>query len=495
MTTVGRTPAVRLRQGGRRVASAALVVVAMATGLLWHASRLPASYGIATMGTPDWGSGPVVGHDHGVATSITTLIEPGSRRPDVTYDLVARTADVRLDARGAVKGFSINGQTPGPTLRAVQGQLVQVRLVNEGITDGVTLHWHGVAVPNAMDGVAGVTQDAVRPGESFVYRFVVEHPGTYWYHSHQQSHPQTTGGLFGALVVEPVRGGSSVTDAVALIHTFAGTRSINGAEGDRSVPASPGEVVRVRVVNTDPGPMPVWVSGSSFRLLAVDGRELNGATDVLDRGVLVTAGGRADLSVRVPASGGVRVQVAGASLVLGDVPGSEVPVSPAPRDLLDLLTYGAPLPLPFDPGRPTRTFEYAIGARLGLLDGRPGRYWTVNGHLYPDVPMFMVRRGDVVRFHVSNDSGEVHPMHLHGHHVLVLSRNGVPATGTPWWVDSLNVEQGESYEVAFMADNPGIWMDHCHNLPHAQQGLVAHLMYAGYTTPFVLGGDHANVPE
>lgn len=86
-------------------------------------------------------------------------------------------------------------------------------------------------------------------------------------------------------------------------------------------------------------------------------------------------------------------------------------------------------------------------------------------------------------------------MHLHGHHVLVLSRNGVPATGTPWWVDSLNVEQGESYEVAFMADNPGIWMDHCHNLPHAQQGLVAHLMYAGYTTPFVLGGDHANVPE
>ena len=61
-------------------------------------------------------------------------------------------------------------------------------------------------------------------------------------------------------------------------------------------------------------------------------------------------------------------------------------------------------------------------------------------------------------------------MHLHGHHVLVLSRDGVPATGSPWWTDTLNVRPGESYVVAFRADNPGIWMDHCHNLPHAAEG-------------------------
>ena len=67
----------------------------------------------------------------------------------------------------------------------------------------MTLHWHGVDVPNAEDGVAGVTQDAVPVGESFTYRFVADQVGTYWYHSHQVSHEQVQGGLFGALVVTP----------------------------------------------------------------------------------------------------------------------------------------------------------------------------------------------------------------------------------------------------------------------------------------------------
>ena len=69
--------------------------------------------------------------------------------------------------------------------------------------------------------------------------------------------------------------------------------------------------------------------------------------------------------------------------------------------------------------------------------------------------MFMVTEGDVVRMTIKNTSGQVHPMHLHGHHVVVLSRNGVAATGSPWWTDSLNVEDDETYEVAFVADNPG----------------------------------------
>ncbi len=102
--------------------------------------------------------------------------------------------------------------------------------------------------------------------------------------------------------------------------------------------------------------------------------------------------------------------------------------------------------------------------------------------------MFHVEEGDVVRMTITNDSGDVHPMHLHGHHAVVLSRNGEAASGSPWWVDSLNVADGDSYEIAFVADNPGIWMDHCHNLDHARDGLVAHLAYAGVTEPFRVGG-------
>ena len=122
-------------------------------------------------------------------------------------------------------------------------------------------------------------------------------------------------------------------------------------------------------------------------------------------------------------------------------------------------------------------------------------WWSINGRLFPNVPMHVVREGDVAVMHIENRSGEVHPMHLHGHHVVVLARNGVAATGSPWWVDSLNVLAHETYDVAFVANNPGLWMDHCHNLKHAAQGMIAHLMYQGFDTPYRISGPADNQPE
>jgi FtsP/CotA-like multicopper oxidase with cupredoxin domain len=75
----------------------------------------------------------------------------------------------------------------------------------------------------------------------------------------------------------------------------------------------------------------------------------------------------------------------------------------------------------------------------------------------------------------------------------VLSRDGEPSTGSPWWTDSLELAAGERYDVAFVADNPGIWSDHCHNLTHAEDGLVVHLMYAGVAPSYRIGG--GNTPE
>ena len=133
-----------------------------------------------------------------------------------------------------------------------------------------------------------------------------------------------------------------------------------------------------------------------------------------------------------------------------------------------------------------RDFSSRITKKLGFFDGRPGRQWAINGGIYPDVPMFVVEKGDLVRITITNDTSVVHPMHLHGHHALVLSRNGQPATGSPWWTDTLNVDPGDKYVIAFRADNPGIWMDHCHNLGHAAAGLTMHVAYAG---------DHDAVPR
>ena len=114
-----------------------------------------------------------------------------------------REGKVKLASGATVDGYTINGTSPGPTIEATVGQLVEVRLHNDDVKDGVALHWHGVDVPNAQDGVAGVTQDAVKPGDDYIYRWVAPDAGTYWYHSHQLSHEQVSGGLFGGIVITP----------------------------------------------------------------------------------------------------------------------------------------------------------------------------------------------------------------------------------------------------------------------------------------------------
>jgi FtsP/CotA-like multicopper oxidase with cupredoxin domain len=471
------------------IALVAAVVVLGPLAYFWQASLLPNNYSVMDMGYADSGGGPGTMTDHRLnGISVADLVADPDRPADVNVTLTVRKERFRLSTGEEVDGYTVNHTSPGPVIHAVQGQLVQVRLVNGSVPDGVTLHWHGVDVPNADDGVAGVTQNAVQVGKSFTYRFVADHAGTYWYHSHQVSHAQVQGGLFGALVVSPPTPEPEVRDQLAVLHVYHGIATVNGASGTVPVDVPDGQRVRVRVVNTDNGATPVWVSGGPYRVLAVDGYDLNGPTPVSGKTVRLTAGGRVDLEVTAPA----RVELGGATaLALG----SGVQAAPQPTALVDLLHYGTPAPLGFDPSHADRTFEYSIGRRPGFLDGRPGLWWSINGHLFPDVPMFVVEEGDVVRMHISNHSGAAHPMHLHGHHAVVLGRDGVKATGSPWWIDSLDVGSGHSFDIAFVADNPGIWMDHCHNLPHAAQGLVAHLMYAGVTEPFRVGGASANEPE
>ncbi|WP_243653478.1 multicopper oxidase family protein [Pseudonocardia endophytica] len=490
---------VRPRRVRRLLALLATVAVLAPIAWLWWDSTMPSTYSVMDMGTPDLGGGPGdphMGHSMpGMTRSVDELRDTSTAPAAVAVTLVARKQVFRLPTGEQVDGFTLNGESPGPELRVVQGQTVQVRLVNESVPDGVTLHWHGMDVPNADDGVAGVTQDAVRPGGEFTYRFVAKDAGTYWYHSHQVANPQVQGGLFGGLVVAP-RGAPAEPETTALVHHYGSNRTVDGRTGDTAVAAAPGSRMRVRVVNTDNGPMSTWVTGAAFRLVAIDGTDVHGPATVSGQAVTVTAGGRADLDVDVPADGsGARVEMGGDAALIVGATGAPPPHSAKPAVTLDPLSYGTPSPLGFDPARATRNFDYTVGRWPGFVDGQPGVWWTVNGKMWPDVPMFVVSEGDVVRVRIANTSGEVHPMHLHGHHAVVLARDGVAATGSPWWVDTLDVADGATYDVAFVADNPGIWMDHCHNLKHAAEGLVAHLMYTGVSTPYRVGGDAGNDPE
>jgi FtsP/CotA-like multicopper oxidase with cupredoxin domain len=495
--------------GGLRVVLPILATVAILAplGWMWQGSRVPAVYSVMDMGYLDYGGGAapdpsggghLQGHVHShhsaPARLVTDMIAEPARPADVRVNLVTRQQMLSVGGR-SISGFTVNGTSPGPQIRATQGELIEVQLRNESVAGGVTLHWHGVDVPNAMDGVAGVTQDAVPVGGEFSYRFVADQAGSFWYHSHQVSNPQVAGGLLGSLVVTPKSGIPQDIDVSAIAHSYGGVRTINGKAEDLRVPAQPGHPVRVRISNTDNGSMTVWSSGS-YRLLAVDGSEVHQPTEVSGRSLTLTAGARADLEVKAPTDGtAVRVQLSKATAVIIGPPGAEAAVPPQPVAELDLLSYGTPAPLGFDPAQATRRFDYRIGRRPGFVKGRPGMWWSINGNLFPRVPMYVVREGDVVLMHIENRNGEVHPMHLHGHHVVVLARNGVPATGSPWWVDSLHVQPNQTFDIAFLADNPGIWMDHCHNLKHATQGMIAHLMYEGFDTPYRIAGPADNQPE
>jgi FtsP/CotA-like multicopper oxidase with cupredoxin domain len=484
----------------RAVVGTAASVVAVA-GLIggYAAKRAPDKINMGEHTAVDLGGGPPVAHHVARSLSVDELRGRAGDGPVRRFTLTAERASVTLESGTRVEAWTFDGQVPGPELRVRQGDTVEVMLRNQLPDVGVALHWHGYDVPNGEDGVAGVTQDAVPPGGSFAYRFVAKQPGTYWYHSHELSSRSVRMGLFGTLVVDPAGAAQPAgLDLTLAAHTFAGTVALGSNDRlDRRM-AAPGTPVRLRLVNTDDSAHRFALHGTAFRLIAVDGRDLVGPGDLIGARLPLAAGGRYDLAFTMPA-GPVLLTVDGATdrglLLSGDGRGD--PPTPSVGADLDLSRYGTPVPTLVDrDGRFDRHFTLVLDRSLALLlDGTPAYAHTVNGRVYPDVPSLAVRRGDLVLITVVNRSRDSHPMHPHGHHVLVVSRNGEHTTGSPLWMDSFEVRPGEVWEVALRADNPGLWAFHCHNLPHATQGMALHLAYEGVTTPYEVGRASGNHPE
>jgi FtsP/CotA-like multicopper oxidase with cupredoxin domain len=492
-------------------AAAEAVVAVVVVGALvagWSAASALPARSSASDGPVDSGGGPVAGHAHHGGIAVTALTGAGGTNTTGAgavvrrFTLTAQETTVRLDSGTQLRAWTFNGVAPGPQLTVRQGDLVEVTLVNRLPGVGVTVHWHGVDVPNAMDGVAGVTQDAVPPGASFVYRFRAEQVGTYWYHSHELSSVQVRRGLFGALVVlpagAPLPDDTGTVDEPVVRHTWLGedgmaTLGLAAGVQHRTVPA--GMQVRLRLVNTDGKPATFTLTGTRARVAAIDGTDVHEPAELPGVRILVGGGARYDLTFTMP-DRAVTLRADGPSIVYspnGDAGPNGGDTVPA---LFDPAHYGTPAGTPFGVGsRFDRRFTLRIDERIGFYDGRPAIQYTLNGASFPHVPMLMVAEGDLVAVTYINRSGQHHPMHLHGHHMLVLSRNGHPTTGSPWWVDTLDVAPGDTYRVAFRADNPGIWMDHCHNLEHAADGMILHLGYTGVTSPFRTGPSTTNHPE
>lgn len=425
--------------------------------------------------------------DGGPTISVADLRESDEGTTVHRFDLEARHQTITLPDGSDYDAVTF-GSVPGPSLVVTQGELVEVALTNRDVAGGVTLHWHGYDVPSGDDGVAGVSQDAVLPGESFVYRFVADQVGTYWYHTHQDALEGIVRGLYGSLIVLPA--GETDAGVVAPIHSMGGDTLI----ADQQVLDGSGSGdIRVRLANTDQAPRSV-VLDADASVVALDGRDLSGPAALPAGTTLrIPSGGRADLLVDASEPTTLRVERGGeAAIVFGGLSEpADLDFRGPEFDVLDAASGAAPAwasgPVDVDA---TQVLEKLIR----MVDGLPRLADTINGAAFPAIQPILVDEGDVVRVTIVNRGTETHPMHLHGHHMLVISRDGEAAEGA-LWLDTVDVRPGETWVVEFVADNPGVWMDHCHNLEHAAAGMVMHLTYRGISSPFELGGTHGNAPE
>ncbi len=512
------TPAEKNRHTKRKIkliiVAALIILVPSIITYVANASKLPEAINMS--------SAVAMQHDGEVSnmpppTPIESLRLGQTDAPLKTYTL---TAEV-IKRQGLPDQWGFNGTVPGPELRVHQGDHVHVTLINH-LPVSTSIHWHGISVPNIADGVAGVTQDAVQPQQSYTYDFIATEPGTYWYHSHQDTSNQIPRGLLGALIVEPENLPHYDHDYTLIYHDlqpltrefFPIVRKIlgevnknaiivNGATTDTQMSAQPGQLIRLRLINGTAGeqraygnPLNLVLLGVPFKIVALDGHDINEPQDIDMQVLPIGSGQRYDLVFRMPDSGIVQLigedQTKVITLGQGQIAKPDLTKLPT----FDLTNYGKNV---FDAITAHSSFDQTqdvfLGNRPGFHDGKFGLSHTINGQEFPNVPMITVLAGQVVKLHIVNNTEEYHPMHLHGHYFTVLAKNNVSLAGSPIHLDTLLLAPGETWDVAFVANNPGVWMFHCHVLIHAATGMDMMVVYPNISTPYTIGTKSGNVPE
>lgn len=401
------------------------------------------------------------------------------------------------DAYPATDVWAYNGIVPGPELRVRQGERLRVEVEN-GLDVPTTVHWHGIRLPNAMDGVPGVTQAPIAGGGRFLYEFTLPDAGTFWYHPHLGAPEQVGRGLYGALIVEesaPPAVDRDVTWVLSdwrldrsakIVADFGNFRdashdgrvgntvTVNGAVRESFVVRA-GERIRLRLVNAAAARIfALSFEGHAPWLIALDGHPVAPRTG---ERVVLGPGMRADLLLDCSQAPGGRHRVvddfyARRAYRLLDLAYSDEP--PVRQ------SFAQPQALPANPvaepdvaaaTRHVIRFEGGMMGRLPMAREHRGMAWTVNGkpvaeHAHHHEPLLTLRRGRSYVIELVNDTAWHHPIHLHGHAFRVLSQPGRPL------MDSVLLPPDSRAEIALVADNPGDWMLHCHVLEHQASGMM-----------------------
>jgi FtsP/CotA-like multicopper oxidase with cupredoxin domain len=523
---------------GQTVANLARAFTRRRVLTLGAAGLVVAGAGVA--GYERFGGGPMA--------SSPQLVGPGSQLVAATEAarattgrVVTRTltaAPVTVDLGGrTVSTSGYDGTVPGPVIRVNAGDRLDVCFRNQ-MADPTTIHWHGLALRNDMDGVPGLTMDPVAPGAEFAYSFVAPHPGTYWFHPHVGV--QLDRGLQGALIVEdPQEPGGYDEEAVLVLDDWtdgwsespdailarlardgmgsggmgsggmgsggmgsggSGMGSVTAAHplgtdtGDVVYPAhlingrtpldpvvvtsAPGRRIRLRLINAGSDTAYRFaVGGHRLTVTHADGYPVQPVevdTLILGMGerydVVITAGDGAFPIVASPEGKTDPAAVA----VLRTASGPTPAVDSQPAELTGrMLTYADLVPTAAA-ALAVRAPDSQLDLTLGMVNG--GRQWVLNGVPFDQHQPLQVTAGQRVRITMRNQSSMFHPMHLHGHSFAVVTGSG---SGAAPGVrkDTVNVLPMQTLAIDLDTDNPGQWLTHCHNIYHAELGMITVLSY------------------
>ena len=419
-----------------------------------------------------------------LTTSAATVVLPpiGWAAPAMRLRAEPVTAQILPEGDGPTRMLGFNGSSPGTELRARQGDRVSVSFEN-GTSQDSAIHWHGIHVDNAMDGVPGLTQAAVEPGGIFHYAFDVPYAGTYWYHAHHQSWEQVARGLYGPLIVEESdppavdRDITVVLDDWRLEHTGA----LHESFGDRhdfshagrmgnaarvlfsGATVRRGDRIRLRLINAATARIfPVTIGGGTGKVVAHDGMPLSEPAPLGE--LLLAPAQRTDviLDVAGPISFALRTDQDPYGLGTIAVRGS----NPAPTDAPIVPLPAADIPAPDRNGTTRLTLIMQGGAMGGPHGGTD--FWAFNDMSgLPDMPWRRFARGETARIALRNDTAFPHGIHLHGHHFHEIREDG----SLGHYRDTTLVDPSQSRDILCVFDNPGKWLLHCHTLGHQASGM------------------------
>ncbi|KZS57920.1 oxidase [Mycobacterium ostraviense] len=418
---------------------------------------------------------------------------------------------------------------PGPLIRANVGDELAITVKNR-LSGPTSVHWHGIAIRNDMDGVFPATAN-IAAGGDFTYRFSSPYPGTYWAHPHGDL--ETDYGLYLPLIIDdPAEPGrydaewivvfddwtdgigrspQQIYDELKGTHmpahgsgsaempamTGVGSSALLGGDaGDVDYPyylvngripavpttfdAKPGQRIRIRLINVGADTaFRVALAGHVMTVTHTDGYPvvptdvdalLLGMAERYD--VIVTAGDGVFPLVAVPE--GKKAQPGRALLITAAGAAPDASFEPAELNgrvgTVDMFSA--------TPAASLGSSQSDVNLALELTGSMMNYDWAINGKPYPDSPPVTVKQGQRATLAFTNSTTMYHPMHLHGHTFQVIKPDGSLGARK----DTINVVPNQKLNALLIADNPGAWMIHCHNTYHQEAGMMTSLNYTAYTT-------------